>query len=99
MIFPHTRSCSIAATMLWLGIAQAAPANAPEQQRGFASPEADSELRTARACQVDGVLLVVKGDECGHGLRLHRKRITASSAPASKSSVKFTCCDVVHDIN
>jgi Protein of unknown function (DUF2950) len=39
MIFPHTRSCSIAATMLWLGIAQAAPANAPEQQRGFASPE------------------------------------------------------------
>jgi hypothetical protein len=40
MIFPHTRSCSIAATMLWLGIAQAAPANAPEQQHGFASPEA-----------------------------------------------------------
>ena len=25
--------------MLWLGIAQAAPANAPEQPRGFASPE------------------------------------------------------------
>jgi hypothetical protein len=25
--------------MLWLGVAQAAPANAPEQQRGFASPE------------------------------------------------------------
>ena len=39
MIFPNTRSCSIAAAMLWLGIAQAVLASAPEQQRGFASPE------------------------------------------------------------
>lgn len=39
MIFPNTRSWSIAAAMLWLGIAQAALANAPEQQRGFSSPE------------------------------------------------------------
>jgi Protein of unknown function (DUF2950) len=39
MIVPNTRSCSIAAAVLWLGVAQAAPANAPEQQRSFASPE------------------------------------------------------------
>ena len=39
MIIPNTRSCSIAAAMFWLGVAQAAPANAPEQQRGFGSPE------------------------------------------------------------
>jgi hypothetical protein len=39
MIMPNTRACSIAAAMLWLGVAQAAPVNAPEQQRGFASPE------------------------------------------------------------
>jgi hypothetical protein len=39
MIMPNIRPCSIAAAMLWLGVAQAAPANAPEQQRGFASPE------------------------------------------------------------
>ena len=39
MKIPNTRSCSIAAAMLLLGVAQAAPANAPEPQRGFASPE------------------------------------------------------------
>lgn len=39
MAIPNTRSCSIVAAMLWVGLAQAAPANAPEQQRGFASPE------------------------------------------------------------
>jgi len=39
MIMPNTWPCSIAAAMLWLGAAQAAPVNAPEQQRGFASPE------------------------------------------------------------
>jgi hypothetical protein len=38
MIMPKTWPCSIAAAMLWLGVAQAAPANAPEQQRVFASP-------------------------------------------------------------
>jgi Protein of unknown function (DUF2950) len=39
MKIPNTRSCSIVAALFWAGLAQAAPANAPEQQRGFASPE------------------------------------------------------------
>jgi Protein of unknown function (DUF2950) len=39
VIMPKIRSFSIAAAMLCLGVAQAAPANTPEQQRSFASPE------------------------------------------------------------
>jgi hypothetical protein len=40
MRMPNLWLSSIAATMVCLGIAQAAPPNAPEAQRGFASPEA-----------------------------------------------------------
>jgi hypothetical protein len=39
MTIPNKWSCFLAAAVLWLGVAQAAPANAPEPQRGFASPE------------------------------------------------------------
>jgi len=64
MIMPNIRICSIAAAMLWLGAAQAEPANAPEQQRGFASPEEavtafvtalrdgkEADLRAIRFCR------------------------------------------------
>ena len=40
-----------------------APVALDERDRERPIIRADSELRTARACQVDGVLLVVKGDE------------------------------------
>ena len=36
---PKSWLCSILAAILWLGIAQAAPANSPEPQRSFASAE------------------------------------------------------------
>jgi hypothetical protein len=34
MIMPNTRTCSIAAAMLWLGVGQATVTNAPEQHSG-----------------------------------------------------------------
>ena len=39
MRVPKSWLCSILAAILWIGIAQAAPTNAPEPQRSFASAE------------------------------------------------------------
>ena len=39
MQMPKSWPCSILAAILWFRVAQAAPANAPEPQRNFASAE------------------------------------------------------------
>ena len=39
MRMPKSWPCSILAAILWFAVAQAAPANAPEPQRSFASAE------------------------------------------------------------
>jgi len=64
MRMPNIRTCSIAAAMLWLGVAQAAPANAPEQQRGFTSPEeAVTAFVTALRARKEADLRAILGPE------------------------------------